>query len=106
MNQMLSISAKHGLPLLLIGPTGTGKSSTIKKFLKEAAQEKRTSIQMTYSAKSTAKQTGEMLLAYLERRGRRAMGPPPGKKCTVFIDDLSMPAPGKYGAQPPNELLR
>lgn len=24
----------------------------------------------------------------------------------MFIDDLSMPTPGKYGAQPANELLR
>ena len=104
--KMLELCLRNALPILLIGPTGTGKSVCIQQFLRAAPRETRCSIQITFSAKSTTMQTSEILLTKLEKRGRRVVGPAPGKRCAVFLDDLNMPSLEKYGAQPPIELLR
>ncbi|KAM5165262.1 dynein axonemal heavy chain 14 [Mantella aurantiaca] len=46
------------------------------------------------------------ILSKLVKRGRDTLGAPKSKQVTVFIDDLNMPNPEQYGAQPPLELIR
>jgi len=46
------------------------------------------------------------ILNKLSKRSRDSVGPPRGKKCVAFINDLNMPAVDKHGSQPPLELLR
>ncbi|XP_069582586.1 dynein axonemal heavy chain 14 [Ranitomeya imitator] len=42
----------------------------------------------------------------LVKKGRDTMGAPRSKQVAIFIDDLNMPNPEEYGAQPPLEMMR
>ena len=103
---LVDLAVSNGHPVLLTGPTGTGKSAYVKSYLLGLDTQRWSSIFFVFSAQTSANQTQDIIDGKLDKRRKGVYGPPMGKKCVVFIDDLNMPALEKYGAQPPVELLR
>ncbi|KAH9490581.1 Dynein heavy chain 12, axonemal [Bulinus truncatus] len=104
---LMDLHIASGRPLLFVGPTGTGKSAYVsKKMMHDLPQDKFIASILTFSAQTSANQTQDIIMSKLDRRRKGVFGPRPGKKCIIFVDDMSMPQKEVYGAQPPIELLR
>lgn len=61
---------------------------------------------MIFSAQTSSSGTQEILEKTLEKKKRNRFGAPGNKRLAIFIDDVNVPKPEVYGAQPPIELLR
>ncbi|KAF7282405.1 hypothetical protein GWI33_002719 [Rhynchophorus ferrugineus] len=105
--ELISLHIKFKQRLLLMGPTGTGKSFYIQDLLMNRLdKEKYEQAFITFTVQITCNQTQDLVISKLNKKKRGHYGPQKGKTAILFIDDVNMPLKEQYGAQPPLELLR
>ena len=92
--------------VLCIGPTGTGKTLTVKMKIMNGMPENYSPLFLMFSAQTSANQTQDIIDGKMDKRRKGVYGPPAGKKYMLFIDDMNMPLREVYFAQPPIEILR
>jgi dynein heavy chain, axonemal len=92
--------------VLCVGPTGTGKSLTVKQKLMSGMDPIYTPLFLMFSAQTSANQTQDIIDGKMDKRRKGVYGPPAGKRFCLFIDDMNMPLREVYFAQPPIEILR
>jgi dynein heavy chain len=103
---MADVAIKNRIPLLFVGPTGTGKSKYLQEKLMSLPTDEYAPVFLTFSAQTSANATQNFIMGKLDKRKRGVFGPRIGLLATVFVDDLNMPSIEEYGAQPPIEVIR
>ena len=92
-------------PVLLVGGSGTGKTTLLKNYLKDLDENMiHTCINMNYFTDSYKLQ--QQLEGVIDKRSGRMFGPPATKRLIYYIDDLNLPYIETYGTQNALALLR
>ncbi|KAL7754338.1 hypothetical protein RI367_000319 [Sorochytrium milnesiophthora] len=98
---------RASFPTLVTGTTGVGKSVIVQDLLTRVGKANNyICVNLNYSAQTSSSMTQQYFELKLEKKRKNTLGAPQNSRIVVFIDDLNMPKPDTYGAQPPIELLR
>lgn len=92
-------------PTLLVGPSGSGKSSLIYEHMK-GLEDDTTFAFLSMHYYMDARELQSRLEQHLEKRSGRVYGPCYNRKLIYFLDDLNMPFVEEFGTQTALALLR
>eukprot|EP00485_Elphidium_margaritaceum_P015545 CAMPEP_0202728930 /NCGR_PEP_ID=MMETSP1385-20130828/185872_1 /ASSEMBLY_ACC=CAM_ASM_000861 /TAXON_ID=933848 /ORGANISM="Elphidium margaritaceum" /LENGTH=4770 /DNA_ID=CAMNT_0049395183 /DNA_START=131 /DNA_END=14440 /DNA_ORIENTATION=- len=95
----------NNYPTLVLGSSGTGKTSTIFQFfsnLSDGVLQK----SINFSSATTCGMFQANIEADIEKRQGKTFAPPFGRRMIVFLDDISMPEVNAWGDQPTLEIVR
>ena len=93
-------------PVLFTGAPGVSKSATIQMFVSGLDLDKWHKKMVPFSFVTSPEIFQRTLESCVEKRQGRTFGPPGGKKCAFFVDDISMPVINNWGDQITNEIVR
>ncbi|CAB4061834.1 DNAH [Lepeophtheirus salmonis] len=106
-NHLMNMLVENSKHFLLIGSSGTGKSSYVKNMLHNKLDpDKFSYIELYFTSVSSPTVTQSLVMSKLDKRRKGVYGPALGKKFLIFVDDINSPQVDEVGSQPPIELLR
>jgi len=99
------INQQEKKPVLVLGSSGTGKSSTVLQFCQQSGSAVVQKV-INFSSATTCKMFQDNVESDIEKRQGKTFGPPAGRSMIVFLDDISMPEVNLWGDQPTLEIVR
>jgi len=103
---LLAMLVPAGKPVLFTGAPGVSKSATVQMFIAGLDLDKWMKKMVPFSFVTSPEIFQRTLESCVEKRQGRTFGPPGGKRCAFFIDDISMPVINNWGDQITNEIVR
>ncbi|OXB72394.1 UNVERIFIED_CONTAM: hypothetical protein H355_012866 [Colinus virginianus] len=105
LNYVVDLRVRRRKPVLIVGSTGSGKTTLVHGFLRGLPEEiVSTTIHLNSYTDSRTLQ--RLVENNVEKRTGHSYGPAGNKRIIFYIDDFNMPSPDKYDTQAPLELLR